>query len=214
MCCALPTARGATASGWRARACGSRPSTSPKWAWRRRRSWRPTRTSRSNSASRIANSGPGRSRPTTRVVAIFVQFADPAMRERLFANMIGSLKRGGVLVLQGYTPKQLEYKTGGPPFESHLYTAELLRNAFAAAADRRVARIRGRPERRHAASWPIGADRAGRAQALTQARYRAAFSVCVGPAVVPAPCSRGACAIAHQLLQVCTYPNRAMSDRL
>ena len=66
------------------------------------------------------------------VVAIFVQFADPAMRERLFANMIGSLKRGGVLVLQGYTPKQLEYKTGGPPFESHLYTAELLRTAFAA----------------------------------------------------------------------------------
>lgn len=66
------------------------------------------------------------------VVAIFVQFADPAMRERLFANMIGSLKRGGVLVLQGYTPKQLEYKTGGPPFVSHLYTAELLRTAFAA----------------------------------------------------------------------------------
>ncbi len=65
------------------------------------------------------------------VVAIFVQFADPAMRERLFANMIGSLKRGGVLVLQGYTPKQLEYKTGGPPFESHLYTAGLLRSAFA-----------------------------------------------------------------------------------
>jgi SAM-dependent methyltransferase len=65
------------------------------------------------------------------VVAIFVQFADPAMRERLFANMIGSLKRGGVLVLQGYTPKQLEYKTGGPPFASHLYTTELLRSAFA-----------------------------------------------------------------------------------
>ena len=66
------------------------------------------------------------------VVAIFVQFADPAMRERLFANMIASLKRGGVLILQGYTPKQLQYKTGGPPFESHLYTAELLRIAFAA----------------------------------------------------------------------------------
>ena len=66
------------------------------------------------------------------VVAIFVQFADPAMRERLFANMIASLKRSGVLVLQGYTPKQLEYKTGGPPFASHLYTAKLLRSAFAA----------------------------------------------------------------------------------
>ena len=65
------------------------------------------------------------------VVAIFVQFADPAMRERLFANIIRTLKPGGLLVLQGYTPKQLEYKTGGPPILSHLYTAELLRTAFA-----------------------------------------------------------------------------------
>jgi cyclopropane fatty-acyl-phospholipid synthase-like methyltransferase len=65
------------------------------------------------------------------VVAIFVQFADPAMRERLFANMKGSLKPGGVLVLQGYTSKQLEYRTGGPRIASHLYTVELLRKAFA-----------------------------------------------------------------------------------
>lgn len=65
------------------------------------------------------------------VAAIFVQFADPSMRERLFANMIRSLKRGGLLVLQGYTPKQLEYKTGGPPLLSHLYTEEMLRAAFA-----------------------------------------------------------------------------------
>jgi SAM-dependent methyltransferase len=65
------------------------------------------------------------------VVAIFVQFADPAMRERLFANMKRSLKPGGVLVLQGYTPKQLEYRTGGPRVASHLYTPEMLRKAFA-----------------------------------------------------------------------------------
>ena len=65
------------------------------------------------------------------VAAIFVQFADPAMRARLFANMIRALKPGGILILQGYTPKQLDYKTGGPPLVSHLYTAELLREAFA-----------------------------------------------------------------------------------
>jgi 2-polyprenyl-3-methyl-5-hydroxy-6-metoxy-1,4-benzoquinol methylase len=64
------------------------------------------------------------------VAAIFVQFADPAMRERLFANIQRCLKPGGVLVLQGYTPKQLEYKTGGPPIASHLYTPDLLRDAF------------------------------------------------------------------------------------
>lgn len=65
------------------------------------------------------------------VAAIFVQFADPAQRARLFAQMVASLKPGGTLVLQGYTPRQLEYRTGGPPLVSHLYTAELLRQAFA-----------------------------------------------------------------------------------
>jgi len=64
------------------------------------------------------------------VIAIFIQFADPPMRARLFERMVRALKPGGVLVLQGYTPRQLEYKTGGPPFASHLYTAELLRHAF------------------------------------------------------------------------------------
>ena len=65
------------------------------------------------------------------VAAIFVQFADPAMRERLFANIKRCLKPGGALVLQGYTPKQLDYKTGGPPHASHMYTQSLLRDAFA-----------------------------------------------------------------------------------
>ncbi|MHB1122064.1 MAG: SAM-dependent methyltransferase [Ramlibacter sp.] len=65
------------------------------------------------------------------VVAIFVQFADPALRERLFARIGESLKPGGLLLLQGYTPKQLEYKTGGPPHLAHLYTQAMLRQAFA-----------------------------------------------------------------------------------
>jgi len=65
------------------------------------------------------------------VAAIFVQFADPSMRERLFANIVRSLKPGGVLVLQGYTPKQLDYRTGGPPVLSHLYSEAMLRETFA-----------------------------------------------------------------------------------
>jgi 2-polyprenyl-3-methyl-5-hydroxy-6-metoxy-1,4-benzoquinol methylase len=64
------------------------------------------------------------------VAAIFVQFADPDTRARLFKRIVRSLKPGGVLVLQGYTPKQLEYRTGGPPILSHLYTRELLESAF------------------------------------------------------------------------------------
>ncbi len=64
------------------------------------------------------------------VAAIFVQFADPAMRGRMFANIKRTLKPGGYLILQGYTPKQLEYKTGGPPLASHLYTLEMLQEDF------------------------------------------------------------------------------------
>jgi SAM-dependent methyltransferase len=65
------------------------------------------------------------------VVAIFIQFADPELRARIFRGMVQSLKPGGRVVLQGYTPLQLEYRTGGPPFASHMYTPELLREAFA-----------------------------------------------------------------------------------
>jgi SAM-dependent methyltransferase len=64
------------------------------------------------------------------VVAIFIQFADPEMRQRIFRGMVKALKPGGRIVLQGYTPKQLEYRTGGPPFASHMYTPQLLREAF------------------------------------------------------------------------------------
>ena len=66
------------------------------------------------------------------VAAIFVQFADPALRDRLFARMVRCLRPGGTLLLQGYTPRQLDYRTGGPPKLSHLYTEPMLREAFAA----------------------------------------------------------------------------------
>lgn len=65
------------------------------------------------------------------VAAIFVQFADPAMRARLFANMRKTLKPDGLLILQGYTPKQLDYKTGGSGVLEHLYTEAMLSAEFA-----------------------------------------------------------------------------------
>lgn len=64
------------------------------------------------------------------IAAIFIQFADPAQRGRLFARMREALRPGGLLILQGYTPKQLEYKTGGPGVLENLYTEELLRKEF------------------------------------------------------------------------------------
>ncbi len=65
------------------------------------------------------------------VAAIFVQFASPPVRQRLFARIVDALAPGGWLLLQGYTPRQLDHGTGGPPQVEHLYTAELLRQAFA-----------------------------------------------------------------------------------
>lgn len=64
------------------------------------------------------------------VAAIFIQFAAPAERERLFARIKDALKPGGLLIMQGYTPKQLEYKTGGPPHAENMYSEALLRSAF------------------------------------------------------------------------------------
>ena len=65
------------------------------------------------------------------VVCIFIQFAEPAQRTRLFSGFQTTLKPGGKLVVQGYTPKQVEYKTGGPPQAAHMYTTAMLRDAFA-----------------------------------------------------------------------------------
>ena len=64
------------------------------------------------------------------VVTIFIQFAAPAERRSVFEGMQRTLRPGGVIVLQGYTPKQLEYKTGGPPHAEQLYTRELLQASF------------------------------------------------------------------------------------
>jgi cyclopropane fatty-acyl-phospholipid synthase-like methyltransferase len=62
------------------------------------------------------------------VVGIFIQFADPVMRTRLFAQMASTLRPGGILIVQGYTPKQLEFKTGGPSILEHLYTDNMIRD--------------------------------------------------------------------------------------
>lgn len=65
------------------------------------------------------------------VVAIFIQFADPPTRARIFSGMKRALKPGGLLLLQGYRPEQLRYGTGGPPQVEHLYTRALLEQSFA-----------------------------------------------------------------------------------
>jgi cyclopropane fatty-acyl-phospholipid synthase-like methyltransferase len=65
------------------------------------------------------------------VVAIFIQFAGPEEREILFDKMKKALRKGGILLLEGYRPEQIAYATGGPSAVENLYTADMLREAFA-----------------------------------------------------------------------------------
>ncbi len=64
------------------------------------------------------------------VAAIFIQFAPPPQRAKIFAAMKRTLKPGGLLIIEGYRPKQLEYGTGGPPIAENMYTRELLESVF------------------------------------------------------------------------------------
>ncbi len=64
------------------------------------------------------------------VVGIFFQFVEPEGRAEIFKKIDQVLKPGGVLILQGYSTKQMDYNTGGPGKIDHLYDADLLRNSF------------------------------------------------------------------------------------
>jgi ubiquinone/menaquinone biosynthesis C-methylase UbiE len=63
------------------------------------------------------------------VVVIFIHFM-PEFRVRMHRQMLRALKPGGVLIMEAFTPKQLEYKTGGPPVKEMLYRADMLREEF------------------------------------------------------------------------------------
>lgn len=87
------------------------------------------------------------------VVAIFIQFAGPALRDSIFAGMKRALQPGGTLILEGYRPEQIAYGTGGPQQPDQLYTTELLQAAF---ADLQIMHLR-----EHDAEISEGAGHAG-----------------------------------------------------
>ena len=72
------------------------------------------------------------------VVEIFTQFSSPAERTAKWAGMQRALTPGGLLVIQGYTPKQLKYGTGGPKQIENLYTREMLEDAFAGFGEMKI----------------------------------------------------------------------------
>jgi SAM-dependent methyltransferase len=68
------------------------------------------------------------------IAVIFAQFVNPDERKVMFEGIRRALKPGGLLLMQGYRPKQLEYATGGPKQVEHMYTRELLETAFSGFA--------------------------------------------------------------------------------
>lgn len=72
------------------------------------------------------------------VADIFTQFSTPEKRPKKWAGMRRALKRGGLLIVHGYTPKQLDYATGGPKAIDQLYTRDMLERAFGDWSDVRI----------------------------------------------------------------------------
>jgi SAM-dependent methyltransferase len=64
------------------------------------------------------------------IAGIFFQFLTSGSRSKVFAGIKRALKPGGLLLIEGYRPEQLKYKTGGPSEIERLYTRGLLEAAF------------------------------------------------------------------------------------
>ena len=65
------------------------------------------------------------------VVGVFFQFMGADGRAQVFDGMKRATVPGGIVMIHGYTPKQLEYGTGGPKVLENLYTEADLSDAFA-----------------------------------------------------------------------------------
>lgn len=66
------------------------------------------------------------------VVAVFFHMPS-AVRGKVHASILRALKPGGIVILEAFTPSQLQFSSGGPKQVDLLYTLDLLRNDFAGA---------------------------------------------------------------------------------
>lgn len=63
------------------------------------------------------------------VVVIYVHFP-PEVRALLHNKVVSTLKPGGQLIMESFTPDQLNYSSGGPPVLEMLYTADMMKDDF------------------------------------------------------------------------------------
>lgn len=63
-------------------------------------------------------------------LGLFFQFVGPKERDFLWRKMLDATCPGGLILIHGYTPKQLEYGTGGPPLAANMYISDDFDKAF------------------------------------------------------------------------------------
>ncbi len=63
------------------------------------------------------------------IVSIFCHLP-PALRRQVHARCVSGLRAGGIMLLEAYTPRQLEFKTGGPPVIDMMMDSESLTREF------------------------------------------------------------------------------------
>ncbi len=63
------------------------------------------------------------------VISIFAHFP-PELRQQVHHGIMKALKPGGHLILESYHPRQLEFKTGGPPVAEMMYDMDTLKADF------------------------------------------------------------------------------------
>lgn len=56
-------------------------------------------------------------------LGLFFQFVGPTERDVLWRKMRDATRPGGLVMIHGYTPKQLDFGTGGPPHAENMYTS-------------------------------------------------------------------------------------------
>lgn len=54
----------------------------------------------------------------------------PEVRLKVHRNVLGALKPGGIVIIEAFTPAQLQHSSGGPKQVELLCTAEILRHEF------------------------------------------------------------------------------------
>jgi len=64
------------------------------------------------------------------IVSIFCHLP-PVVRKRVHRAVVHGLRPGGILILEAYTPDQLQLKTGGPPGKEMMMTLHELRSELA-----------------------------------------------------------------------------------